>query len=136
MSNISNMINVYRSTINVKKRDVLAVSIAAADLVSNDNITVEPEITNKSDAQDKSDQQNVFRLTEIGTKKGIAEGITKIVRKDIKKPVLRMTDDGRRTTETSNMWINTRSINYSQPSQRGRRGQRQQKFGGSSSTSR
>ena len=94
VSNISNMINVYRSTINVKKRDVLAVSIAAADLVSNDNITVEPEITNKSDAQDKSDQQNVFRLTEIGTKKGIAEGITKIVRKDIKKPVLRMTDDG------------------------------------------
>ena len=41
-SNISNVLNEYKSTINIKKRDVLVASIAAAYLVSTDNITVDP----------------------------------------------------------------------------------------------
>ena len=41
-SDISNALNEYKYTINIKKRDVLSASIAAADLVSTDKITVEP----------------------------------------------------------------------------------------------
>ena len=92
-SDISNALNEYKYTINIKKRDVLSASIAAADLVSTDKITVEPEITNNSDAQDEADRQNVFRLAEISVKEGIAEGITKIAGKDTTNPILRTTDD-------------------------------------------
>ena len=72
---------------------MLAASRGAADLVSTDGITVEPKITNNSNAQDKADRQNVFRLTAIGVKEGIAEGVTKIVGKDITNLILRTTDD-------------------------------------------
>ena len=92
-SNISNALNEYKSKFNIKKRDVLAASRGAADLVSTDGITVEPKITNNSNAQDKADRQNVFRLTAIGVKEGIAEGVTKIVGKDITNLILRTTDD-------------------------------------------
>ena len=53
---------------HTKKRDVLAASIAAAKRARTDNITVEPEIDNNSDAQDEADQKNVFRLAAIGVK--------------------------------------------------------------------
>ena len=72
---------------------MLAASRAAADIVRTDNSTAEPEITNNSDDQDKSDWHNVFHLTAIGVKERIAEGITKIVGKDITNPILRMTDN-------------------------------------------
>ena len=72
---------------------MLAASRGAADLVSTDGITVEPKITNNSNAQDKADRQNVFCLTAIGVKEGIAEGVTKIVGKDITNLILRTTDD-------------------------------------------
>ena len=55
-SNTSNVLNEYKSTINIKKRDVLAASRAAADIVSTNDSTVKPEITNTSDAQDKADR--------------------------------------------------------------------------------
>ena len=53
-SYISNSFNEYSSTINIKKRDMLTSSRAADDLVSTDNSTVDTEITNNSDAQDKA----------------------------------------------------------------------------------
>ena len=53
-SYISNSFNEYRSTINIKKRDMLTSSRAAEDLVSTDDSTVDTEITNNSDAEDKA----------------------------------------------------------------------------------
>ena len=92
-SNISNMLNEYKSTINIKKRDKLSTSRVAADLVSTKDSTVKPEITNSSNDHDESDRQNIFRLEAIGVKEGTAEGIKNIVRKDITKPILRTTDN-------------------------------------------
>ena len=50
-SNIINALNEYKSTVNIKKRDMLVASRAAANLVSNDNSTFKPEITSSSDIQ-------------------------------------------------------------------------------------
>ena len=72
---------------------MLAASRAAADIVSTNTSTVEPEIAINSNAQDEADRQNVFRLTAIGVKEEIAEGITKIVRKDTTNPILRTTEN-------------------------------------------
>ena len=55
-SNNSNAINEYKSTINIKKRDVLASSRAAADIFSTNDSTVNLEIINNSNYQDKSDR--------------------------------------------------------------------------------
>ena len=52
VSNISNTLNKYKSTINIKKRDVPPSSRAAADVVSTDDSTV----TKNSDTQDKTDK--------------------------------------------------------------------------------
>ena len=93
--NVSNSLNEYKSTIHTKKRDVLVASRAAADCASTDNITVNPEIVNNSDMQDKANRQNVFRLSAIGVKEGTAEGITKIARMDITNPILRTTDNSK-----------------------------------------
>ena len=46
----------YKSAINIKKRDVLTASKVAANIISTDAITVKPEITTNSDAQDKTDR--------------------------------------------------------------------------------
>ena len=92
-SDISNALNEYRSTIHIKNRDVLAASREAADRARTNDSTVDPEITNISDAQDEADRQNVFRLATIDVKEGIAEGITKIVGRDITNPILRTTDN-------------------------------------------
>ena len=92
-SDISNALNDYKSTIHTKKREVLAASRAAANRSRIDNITVNPEITNNSDAQDDSDRQNVFCLSTIGVKERISEGITKIVGRDITNPILWTTED-------------------------------------------
>ena len=51
-----NTLNKYKSTINIKKRDVLAGSRATADLISTDTSTVEPEITINSNAQDEANR--------------------------------------------------------------------------------
>ena len=50
--NVSNALNKYKSTIHIKKRDVLVASRAAANLASTNKITVDPEITNNSDTQE------------------------------------------------------------------------------------
>ena len=49
---ISNELNKYIPAIHIKKRYLLAESRAAANIVSTNKSTVEPEITNNSDAQD------------------------------------------------------------------------------------
>ena len=91
-SDVSNALDKYKSIIHIKKIDVLAASRAAANRASTNNSTAEPVIANKSDAQDKSDRQNIFRLVAIGVKESIAEGITNIVGRDITNPILRTTD--------------------------------------------
>ena len=92
-SDISNTLNEYRSTVHTKKRYVLAASRVAANIFSTDNSTVDPEITNNSDAQDEANRQNVLRLAAISVKEGITEGITEIAGKYITNPILRTTDD-------------------------------------------
>ena len=54
-SNAGNTLKNYKSTVHIKKRDVLADSIAATKHASTDKSTVKPEIDNNSDAQDKAD---------------------------------------------------------------------------------
>ena len=93
LSAIVNALNEYKLTVHIKKRDVLAASRAAAKRASIKDSTVEPDINTNSDAQDKADLQNVFRLAEIRVKEGIAEGITKIIRRDITNLILRTTDN-------------------------------------------
>ena len=92
-SDVSNALNKYRSTIHIKKRDVLAASRADVERASTDDITVKPEIANSSNAQDKADRKNFFRLPVIGVKEGITEGITKIIGRNITNPILRKTDN-------------------------------------------
>ena len=92
-SDVGNALNDYKLTVHIKKRDVIAASREAAERASTDDSTVKQEINNNSDAQDEADWQNVFRLASVGFKEGIAEGITKIVRRDITNPILRTTDN-------------------------------------------
>ena len=49
-SNVSNMLNEYKSTIHIKKRDVLTASRVSAESASTNDSTVKPDIANKSDA--------------------------------------------------------------------------------------
>ena len=93
LSDVINALNKYKSIIHINKRDVLAASRAAAKRASTDNSTVKPDIANNSDAQDKANCQNVFRLAEIGVKEGIAERITKIFGRDITNPIIWTTDN-------------------------------------------
>ena len=65
--------------------------IAAVKRASIEDITVEPENNTNRNAQDGSDCQNIFCLAEIGVKEGIAEGITKIVGREITHPILQTT---------------------------------------------
>ena len=52
---ISNALNEYRSTIHIKKRNILLASRVAVNRASTENSTVEPDITNNSNAQDEAD---------------------------------------------------------------------------------
>ena len=90
---VNNALNEYKSTIHIKKRDVLVVSRAAAKHASTNDSTVEPEISNNSNSQDEANIQNVFSLAAIGVKEGIAEGITKIVGRDITNLIQPTTDN-------------------------------------------
>ena len=51
-------------------------------------MSVQPEIATNSYAQEEADRQNTYRLAAIEVNKGVAEGITKIVGKDITNPIL------------------------------------------------
>ena len=93
MSAVGNVLNKYKSTVHIKKRDVLAASRAAAKQVSIEDSTIGPEINTNSDAQDEADRQNVFRLAAIRVKEGITEVITKIVGRYITNRILRTTDN-------------------------------------------
>ena len=128
------MLNNYKSTVHIKKRDVLAASRAAAECASTDDSTVEPEIANNRDAQDKSDRQNVFRLVVICVKEGIAEGITKIFGRGITNPILQTTGNSD-FKSVDPFQIHQLFTNYSPPSQRERRDQSRQTSGDISSTS-
>ena len=92
-SAFGNMLNEYKSTVHINKRDVIAALRSAAERSSIKDSTVESEINAKSDAQDEGDRQKIFRLAAIGVKEGIAEGIIKIFRQDITNPIIRTTDN-------------------------------------------
>ena len=92
-SDVSNTINKYKSTIHIKKRDVLTALRAAAKRARTDKSTVETDIANNSNVQDKANQQKILRIAAIGVKEGIAEGITKIVGRNITNPILWKTDN-------------------------------------------
>ena len=91
-SNVNNALTDYKSTIHIKKRDVLAAARSAVDRASTDDITVDQKITNNKNSQEEADQHNVFRLAAIGVNEGIADGVTNIVGRDIINPILVMTD--------------------------------------------
>ena len=67
-SSTPNTLTKYRANINIKKKDVIAQSAAAAADASTSTNTVAPEIT-ADNAQEEADRQNVFRLAAIGVKK-------------------------------------------------------------------
>ena len=92
-SAVGNALNAYKSTVHIKKRDVIAASRAASKWESIEDSTVEPEINTNRNAQEEAYCKNVFGLPAIGVKEGTAEGITKIVRRDIKNPILWTTDN-------------------------------------------
>ena len=79
-SAVVNALNYFKSTVHIKKRDVVAASRAADEQSNIEYSTLKPEIKTKSDAQDEADCQNLLRLAAIGVKEGIAEvNLTKIL---------------------------------------------------------
>jgi hypothetical protein len=93
LSTTKNTLTEYKATISIKCKDVLRDSKDAVDcLTSSSGTTVQPEIATNSNAQEEADRQNTYRLAAIGVKEGMAEGITKIVGKDITYPILRTSD--------------------------------------------
>ena len=94
LSTTKNTLMEYKATISIKCKDVLRDSKDAVDcLTSSSGTTVQPEIATNSNAQEEADRQNTYRLAAIGVKEGVAEGITKIIGKDITNPIL-CTSDG------------------------------------------
>jgi hypothetical protein len=88
-----NTLTKYKATISIKCKDVLRDSKDTADrLTSRSGMTVQPEITTNSNAQEEADRQNTYQLAAIGVKEVVAEGITKIAGKDITKWILRTSD--------------------------------------------
>ena len=92
-SDVDITLDKYKSTVHIRKRDVLIALRAAAERASTNDITVEPDIDNNSNAQDENDWHNVFRHAAIGVKDGIAEGIIKIIKTKIRNPILWMMDN-------------------------------------------
>ena len=92
-SDVRNALNNYKSTVHIKKRDMLKASRTAAEFDITNKSIVKLGIANSSNAQDKAYWQNVFRLAAIGVKEGITEGITNIVGRDITNPILLTTDN-------------------------------------------
>ena len=89
----NNKLNGYISTIMVTKRQVLKEAADAAKKASKTSTeTVEPEFVTNSDAHDEALLRNGYRLTAVGAKEGIAEGITQLLGEAITNPVLRSAD--------------------------------------------
>ena len=111
-SNISNALIEYKSTINIKKRDVLAAFRAAGDLVS----TVNPEITKTATTRTKPTDRTSSASQKLASRKVSQRGSPRSSESTSQTPSY-----VRRTAAISNRCTSTRSINYSQPSQRGRK---------------
>ena len=71
-SDVGNTLNDYKSTVHIKKRDVLMASRASDERTSTNDSTVEQEIDNNSNTLNKADWQNVFHLAAIRVKERIA----------------------------------------------------------------
>ena len=72
---------------------MLTASRKAAERASFRDSIVKLEINTNSDAQDKADHQNVFRLAAIGVKEGVAEEINKILWRYITNPIFWRTEN-------------------------------------------
>mmetsp|Transcript_19824 Transcript_19824/g.30532 ORF Transcript_19824/g.30532 Transcript_19824/m.30532 type:complete len:318 (+) Transcript_19824:57-1010(+) len=88
----TNTLNSHKSNIAITKREVLNQSKTEAAQASTADITVAPQITTNSDAQDEAGIQNTARLAAIGTKDGVAAALTEIVGEHITNPVLKTAD--------------------------------------------
>lgn len=89
---VTNTLNSHKSNIAITKREVLNQSKTEAEQASTADITVAPQITTNSDAQDEAGIQNTARLAAIGTKDGVAAALTEIVGEHITNPVLKTAD--------------------------------------------
>ena len=81
------------STETTTRQMVLAASkaeAAAAPMV--EGVAVTPDIETNADAQDEADRKNMFLLSLIGAKEGVAAGVATIVGSAITDPVLRTAD--------------------------------------------
>ena len=87
-----NAITDMKAGVAVTKAAVLKASRDKAAAGSTLSITVAPEI-GKDDARKEADRQNTFRLSVIGVKEAVMEGITALVDEAITNPVL-WTADG------------------------------------------
>ena len=70
VSAVGNALNNYKVTVHIKKRDVLAASIAAAGRAIIKDSIVKPEINTNSDVEDKADHQKVFASQQSDSKRG------------------------------------------------------------------
>ena len=73
-SDICNALNEYKLTIDIKKRDLLATSRAAVNLVSTDESTVEPEITKTVTPRTKPTYRTFSALQKLVSRKGLQRG--------------------------------------------------------------
>ena len=78
-----------KSTVSVKRANILRKSKEAAERARTTSTVVDTKITSNTDVQDKVDHQKMIRLVAIGIKDATASGIKKIVGEAITKPILR-----------------------------------------------
>ena len=85
----ANALTKRMSTETTTRQMVLAASkaeAAAAPMV--EGVAATPDIETNADAQDKTDRKNMFLLSLIGAKEGVAAGVATIVGNAITDPVL------------------------------------------------
>ena len=87
-----NNLNAILSTNLVSRASILKTSRKSAADASTTGNVVEPEIKTNTDAQEEANLINMFCLAAIGTKKGVAAGVSKVVGTDITNSTLRTTD--------------------------------------------
>ena len=89
LSETTNELTGFKANVAITRADIKKASKDAAALVSSREVA---EITKNEDAQEEANRQNVFRLTSIGVKEGMAKEITARVGTAITNPILRHPD--------------------------------------------
>ena len=112
-SDVSNALNDYKSTLHIKKRDVLTASRAVAKRASTEHSTVKPKIDYKSNAQDKPIGRTSSVLRQTASRRGSRRVSPRYLGGTSRTP-----SSEQKTTEILSRCISTRSTNFSPPSQR------------------